>query len=78
MASWTTIGILIGFTIMGLWSIGVLFMPADALFIVAAVLAGCRRNTPMIWIAGVCILATVAQAALMLSVVRFVSSYRAY
>ena len=73
MLAWTTIGMLTGFTVMGLWSIGAPFVPVNLLLIVAAAIAGHRGNTSIFPNLTACALAMMAQAGLMVLVIRLVS-----
>ena len=78
MLAWTTIGMLTGFTVMGLWSIGAPFVPVNLLLIAAAAMVSHRNHASMLLGLGVCALAVVAQAGLMLIVIRAISANRAY
>ena len=71
LAAWVSIGMLAGFTLMGLWSIGVFFVPVDAMFITAALMATNRKHASMPSHLGACGLAAFAQAAMMLCVIRW-------
>jgi len=70
--TWAAIGILVAFVIMGLWSIGLLFIPVTVLFFITAILIDIRQNNSVILHLGVGALAALAQVALMLFVIRFI------
>jgi hypothetical protein len=70
--AWAAIGLLTAFVVMGLWSIGLLFVPVTALFIITAILVDHRQNSPIFLHLGVGALAALAQVALMLFVIRII------
>jgi hypothetical protein len=70
LVAWAAVGVLTGFIVMGLWSIGSLFIPVDLIFIVTAILANRRRNESIRLHVGVGVLAAIAQASVMLFIVR--------
>jgi len=70
LAAWTTGGMLVGITIMGMLSIGALLIPSDVMLISAATMAAGRKKMRMFLNLGVCSLAAIAQAGLMLLAIR--------
>ena len=67
---WLVVGILFAFVIMGALSIGFLFVPVAGLFAVAAVLSDRRQHEKLVLHFGAGLAAAVAQATLMLFVIR--------
>lgn len=67
---WLIVGILFAFVIMGAWSVGFLFVPVAGLFAVTAVLSDLRQHEKLVFHLGAGLAAAVAQAALMLFVIR--------
>jgi hypothetical protein len=69
--TWVAVGMLAAFVVMGLWSIGLLFLPVAVIFVIAAILANRRQHRNLIVHVGVGVLAAIIQVALMLAVIRF-------
>ena len=70
-AIWAAAGILAAFVVIGLWSIGLLFVPVSALFFITAILVDHRQKNSIFLHLGIGALAAAAQIALMLFIVRF-------
>ena len=68
--TWVVVGILVAFVIMGSFSIGFWFMPAVGLFAIAAILSDRRQGRNLVIHLGIGLVAALAQAALMLIVIR--------
>ncbi len=68
---WVVVGVLFAFVIIGAWSIGFLFTPVAGLFAIAAILSDLRQGHNLVVHLGVGLAAALAQAALMLAVIRF-------
>ena len=68
--TWMVVGILFAFVIMGAWSVGFLFLPVAGLFTVTAVLSDLRQHEKLVFHLGAGLAAAVAQASLMLFVIR--------
>jgi hypothetical protein len=64
------VGVLFAFVIMGAWSVGFLFLPVAGLFAVTAVLSDRRQHEKLVFHLGAGLAAAVAQASLMLFVIR--------
>jgi hypothetical protein len=67
---WLVVGILFAFVIMGALSVGFLFVPVAGLFAVTAVLSDRKQHEKLVFHLGAALAAAVAQAALMLFVIR--------
>ena len=67
---WAVVGILFAFMFMGAFSVGFLFLPDAALFAIAAVLLDRKERHYQLLHIGVCLAAAIAQAVLMLVVIR--------
>jgi asparagine N-glycosylation enzyme membrane subunit Stt3 len=67
---WLVVGVLFAFVIMGAWSVGFLFLPVAGLFAVTAVLSDRRQHEKLVFHLGAGLAAAVAQASLMLFVIR--------
>lgn len=68
---WLAAGVLFGFVIIGAWSIGFFFTPVAGLFVIAALLLTRRLHESLLLHAGLGFAAALVQAALMLTVIRF-------
>ncbi len=68
--TWTTVGILSAFAVMGAWSIGFFFIPVALIFLAAALLAGRRRHRNLATHLGMGFLAAILQIVLMLAIIR--------
>ena len=71
IVTWVVTGILLAFVIIGAWSVGFLFIPVAGLLAGAAVLSDRRQGRSLVVHLGVGLGAALAQAALMLGVIRF-------
>jgi hypothetical protein len=67
---WIVIGVLLGFVIMGAWSVGFLFAPVALLFVIAATLSERRQGHSLLIHLGVGLAAALAQTILMLAIIR--------
>ncbi len=67
---WAAVGIFAAFSIMGAWSVGPLYVPVTVLFAAAAVSSDIRNKQSIALHLAVCLIAGLAQAALMLTVIR--------
>lgn len=67
--AWGCVGVLMGFVILGMWSVGFFFIPTAALFAVTALFAERRHMRLIIAHLGIAILAMCAQMALMFLVI---------
>ena len=67
---WGAIGILFAFSIIGAFSVGFFYIPVAIIFGAAASLSDVRSRQPIDAHLGVCMLAGIAQAALMLAAIR--------
>jgi hypothetical protein len=68
---WAVVGVLFAFVIMGALSVGFLFIPVAGLFAIAAVLFDLRQGHNLVVHLGVGLAAALAQASLMLTVIRY-------
>ncbi len=69
--TWVTVGILFAFVVLGVLSVGFLFAPVAVLFTIAAILSDHRQGHSLVAHLGIGLVAAVAQAALMLVVIRW-------
>ena len=70
--TWAAVGVFAAFIVMGAWSIGLLFLPAGVLLLIAAILADRRRSLNSVMHLGVAAFAAIIQVALMLAVIRII------
>lgn len=71
MLTWVAVGVLLGFVVMGAFSIvGLLFVPVALVFMIAAILADHRRRRNLIVHLGIGVLVAMIQVALMFAVIR--------
>ena len=68
--AWIAVGLLLGFAVMGAWSIGFLYLPSAALLLLAAMLSDRKRHQHLFPHAIVSVMAAMTQALLMLAVIR--------
>jgi hypothetical protein len=68
--TWVTVGILFAFVVLGALSVGFLFAPVAILFAIAAILSDHKQGHNLVAHLGIGLVATLAQAALMLVVIR--------
>jgi hypothetical protein len=62
---WVAVGFFAAFSIMGAWSVGPLYAPITLIFAAAAVSSDMRNKGPIALHLAVCLIASLAQAALM-------------
>lgn len=70
LASWVAAGILAAFSILGALSVGFFYLPAAIIFGLLALYSDVRQKRPILAHLGLGALAALAQAALMLALVR--------
>ena len=68
--AWAMIGVILGFVILGAFSIGFAYIPTAGLLVSAAILSNLRRRHNPFMLLGVCLAAAVAQAAIMLIIIQ--------
>ncbi len=68
--TWAVTGIVVAFSILGAFSVGTLYMPIALLLAIAGASSDIRRARPLTVHLGVCLVAGMAQAALMFSAIR--------
>ena len=68
--TWAVVGVLAAFVVMGAWSIGLLFSPAVLIFTLVAILSDRRRSQSFILHLGLCVMAGLAQVAVMFAAIR--------
>jgi asparagine N-glycosylation enzyme membrane subunit Stt3 len=68
--TWAVVGVLAAFVVLGAWSIGLLFLPAVLIFAIVAILSDRRRSQNIILHLGLCVMAGLAQAGVMLAAIR--------
>ena len=66
--AWASAGVFAAFSILGSWTVGFCYLPTTFLFFAASVLSDLRTKGSMPAHAGLCLVAGVAQAALMLGI----------
>ena len=69
--TWVTVGILFAFVVLGALSVGFLIAPVAILFAIAAILSDHRQGHNLVAHLGIGLVAALAQAALMLDVIRW-------
>jgi len=69
--TWAALGIVLAFSILGAFSVGMLYFPVAALLAVASIASDLRAGQRIAPHVGICLAAAVAQAALMLLAVRW-------
>lgn len=67
IAAWAIVGVLAAFCIVGAWSVGFLYLPITLIFGVVLITYDVRNRQAIAAHLGVCLIAGLAQAALMLS-----------
>jgi hypothetical protein len=70
--SWAAIGIVLGFVILGAFSIGFFYLPVAGLLGSTAILADLRQRHNLIIHLGVGLAAAIAQAVIMLAIIRMI------
>jgi len=70
LVAWAALGIITAFSILGAFSIGMAYVPVALLLAILAVSSDLREGQPLTIHVGVCLVAAMAQAALMLLAVR--------
>ncbi len=68
--AWIAVGALLGFAVLGAWSIGFLYLPMVVLLLIAAILADRRQRQAIGVHVGIGVIAAVVQILLMLAVIR--------
>ena len=68
--TWAAVGILISFCILGAFSVGFLYLPVALIFAILAVSSTVRQKHAVSTSLAVCLIAGLAQAGLMLAVIR--------
>ena len=68
--TWSAVGLLIGFSFLGAWSVGFFYLPVAIIFGVLAILSDVRNKQPIPVHLGVCLIAGVVQVLLMLLTTR--------
>jgi hypothetical protein len=67
---WGTVGAICGFSILGALSVGFFYLPVALIFAVISVTSDVRNKQHIAGHLGVCVIAAVVQAALMLAAIR--------
>ena len=75
---WGAVGVLGAFCILGLFSVGTLYVPIVLLFAAAAIAADVRNREPFARHLAICFLAALAQAAIMLTAIRWLEPSTAF
>jgi hypothetical protein len=68
---WGTVGALTAFSILGAFSVGFFYLPVVLIFAIVAITSDVRNRQPIVAHLGVCVLAGLIQAALMLAALRW-------
>ncbi len=68
--AWIAVGALLGFAVLGAWSIGLLYLPMVVLLLIAAILSDRRQRQNIGVHGGISVIAAVAQILFMLAVIR--------
>lgn len=68
--AWATIEVILGFMILGAFSIGFAHIPTASLLASAAILSSFRQRQNLIMLPGVCLAVALAQAVFMLAVIQ--------
>jgi hypothetical protein len=68
--AWGAAGALLGFSILGAFSVGFIYLPVALVFLVICVTSAVRNKQHLMAGLGVCLAAGLAQVALMLAVIR--------
>ena len=72
--TWAVLGIVLGFSFLGAFSVGMFYLPVALLLAMAAISSDLREAQPLAGHIGLCLGAAVAQAALMLFAIRLLYS----
>ncbi len=75
---WGAVGVLGAFCILGLFSVGPLYIPIVLIFAAVSIAAEVRNREHLTAHLAVCLLAALAQAALMLTVIRWLDPSAAF
>jgi hypothetical protein len=70
LLTWVTVGVLSAFCILGSWSVGFLYLPTTLILAVISVTCDVRNQQPIAIPLAVWLIAALAQAGLMLTVIR--------
>ena len=70
MSAWVATGIYLAFTVLGVMSVGLFYLPIAVMFVMVAVVATVRREQPVLRGVGALVVAALAQAVLMGLVIR--------
>ena len=68
--AWAAVGIVAAFSVLGAFSVGIAFVPVALLLAIAAISSDLRNARPIAVHVGVCLVAAMAHAALMLLAIR--------
>ncbi len=72
--TWGAAGAILGYSVLGAWTVGLLFLPAGIALLGAGLLADRRRNQSLFRHLGLLVLAALLQAGFMFGVIVLVSS----
>ena len=78
IVTWAAVGIFAAFCILGAFSVGFAYLPIFLIFAIIAVSSSVRLRQPVATSLGVCLLAGLAQAALMLAAIRLLNPGAAF
>jgi hypothetical protein len=67
---WATVGVFITFSVLGAFSVGFFYLPVALIFAVLAITLDVRNKLPIAAHLGICLLAGLAQAAMMFAAIR--------
>ena len=70
MVIWGIVGLFLGFVVLGVWSVGFIYLPVTLIFATTGVLNVRRRRQNITLPLGICLVASLAQIGLMLLVIR--------
>jgi hypothetical protein len=68
--TWVSVGIFFGFSILGAWSVGFIYLPVAVIFAVIAIRSDLRNKQHIAVHIGVCLIAGLVQVALMQAAIR--------
>jgi hypothetical protein len=67
---WATVGVFITFSVLGAFSVGFFYLPVALIFAVLAITLDVRNKQPVAEHLGICLIAGLAQAAMMFAAIR--------